>query len=101
VHGRSSHVRLARTRNENALDGRTSALGESQARCGGARSTLRRSTSSPRMPRARSLRAMARRAGPLGTCDGSFEAICSVVAVPFMSRSYQGISWEPERDTRG
>jgi hypothetical protein len=38
---------------------------------------------------------MARRAGPLGTCDGSTEAVCSVVAVPFMSKPYQGISREP------
>lgn len=38
---------------------------------GGARSTLRRRTSSPRIPRATSLSSIARRAAPLGTCDGS------------------------------
>jgi len=83
-------VELARTRDGNALDGRTSALDEGQARCGGARSTLRRRTSSPRMPRASSPRAMARRAGPLGTCEGSAEALCTVIASRIILRRYQG-----------
>lgn len=78
--------------NGNALDGRTHApWGEGQARRGGARSTLRRRTSSPRMPRASSLSAMARSAKPLGTWDGSTEADWSVVASPIMPGSEQDL----------
>jgi hypothetical protein len=41
------------------------------------------------MPRASSLRAMAKSAGPLGTWDGSAEAVRTLDASPFMPRPYR------------
>jgi hypothetical protein len=41
------------------------------------------------MPRASSLSAMAKSAGPQGTCDGSAEAVRTLDASPFMPRPYR------------